>query len=404
MIHLIIWQVNNYQRVFDMQKKNYSFLLILFLVLVSLCSGVIGGAGILLVATNLGFIPQVSTAASVSPAVNPSETPAGDQSNRLVISSTEVETAITKSVSGVGPAVVTVVGTITGQRDIFGRTADEQVTGSGVIISTQGYILSNNHVVEGTTSLVTVLANGEQRTAKLVGTDKFADIAILKVDGAVPTSANLGNSDNLNAGETVIAIGSPLGDLKNTVTVGVISATGRSLDSGSGYQLTDMIQTDAAINHGNSGGPLVNLAGEVIGINTLVVRSSGSSSDTAEGLGFAVPSNTARAIADQIIQKGYFARPYIGIRYQWITPDMASMYDLPVQWGAYVAQMDADSPATKAGLQRGDIITRIGDQTLDDSHPYINALFAQSPGKTIQLEIMRGGQVIQLPITLGESQ
>jgi len=273
-----------------------------------------------------------------------------------------------------------------------------------VIIMSDGHILTNNHVVEDAQSLTVVLADGEQRPAKLVGTDKFADIAIIKIDGTIPASAPLGNSDKLLAGETVIAIGSPLGDFKNTVTVGVISATGRSLDSGDGYQLMDMIQTDAAINHGNSGGPLVDLAGDVIGINTLVVRGSGSSSDTAEGLGFAVPSNTARAIAEQIIQKGYFARPYMGIRYQWITPEMASMYNLPVEWGAYVAQLDANSPAAMAGIQRGDIITKIGNQTLDDSHPYINALFAQAPGATIQLEIVRNRKTIQVQVTLGESQ
>ncbi len=329
---------------------------------------------------------------------------AQEQPNRLVVSTTEMETAITGTVAGIGPAVVTVIGKVQGQRDFFGNSLEAQVSGSGVIIDKAGYILTNNHVVEDASGLVVVLANGDEQEAKLVGSDPFVDIAILKTGGSVPAVAALGNSDTLAAGETVIAIGSPLGDLKNTVTVGVISATGRSLDSGRGYQLTDMIQTDAAINQGNSGGPLVNLAGEVIGINTLVVRGSGSSSTTAEGLGFAVPSNTARAIADQIIQKGYFARPYLGIRYQSITPSISSVYGLPVEWGIYVAQLDSDSPAARAGLRRGDIITKIGDQTLDDNHPYINALFAYSPGETIQLEIVRSAKTIQLPVTLGESK
>jgi 2-alkenal reductase len=384
-----------------MQKRTYSFLLVVLLIFISLCSGAIGGGGILLFAMNTGFIPRSLTA---QPALTTGTAAQREQPNKLVISSTDVESAVTKTVASVGPAVVTIVGTIPGQRDFFGFSADQQVSGSGVIIMPDGHILTNNHVVEDAQNLTVVLADGEQRPAKLVGADKFADIAIIKIDGTVPAAAGLGNSDKLVAGESVIAIGSPLGDLKNTVTVGVISATGRSLDSGNGYQLMDMIQTDAAINHGNSGGPLVDLAGEVIGINTMIVRSSGSSSDTAEGLGFAVPSNTARAIADQIIQKGYFARPYMGIRYQWITPDMASMYNLPVEWGAYVAQLDASSPAAKAGIQRGDIITKIGDQTLDDSHPYINALFAQAPGATIQMEIVRNRKTIQLQVTLGESQ
>lgn len=384
-----------------MEKRSYSFLLVILLIFISLCAGAIGGSGILLLALNTGFIPQVSAAQSTQTTTAASQS---EMNNKLVVSSTDVESAVTKTVASVGPAVVTIVGTIPGQRDFFGFSADQQVSGSGVIIMADGHILTNNHVVEGAQDLTVVLADGEQRPAKLVGSDKFADIAIIKIDGKIPASASLGNSDKLLAGESVIAIGSPLGDLKNTVTVGVISATGRSLDSGNGYQLTDMIQTDAAINHGNSGGPLVDLAGEVIGINTMIVRSSGSSSDTAEGLGFAVPSNTARAIAEQIVQKGYFSRPYMGIRYQWITPDMASMYNLPVQWGAYVAQLDADSPAAKGGIQRGDIITKIGGQTLDDSHPYINALFAQSPGAAIQLEVVRNGKTIQLQVTLGESQ
>lgn len=355
----------------------------------------------MVLAMNSGLFPRVlSTASSQTPAA----AGLGEQSAKLIVSSTEVETAVTKTVASVGPAVVTIVGTVPGQRDFFGFSEDQQVSGSGVIINPDGHILTNNHVVEAAQDLTVVLADGEQRSASLVGTDKFADIAIIKIDGTMPAFAALGNSDSLVAGETVIAIGSPLGDFKNTVTVGVISATGRNLDSGEGYQLMDMIQTDAAINHGNSGGPLVDLAGEVIGINTLVVRNSGSGANTAEGLGFAVPANTARAIAEQIIQKGYFARPYMGIRYQWITPDMAAMYDLPVQWGAYVAQLDSKSPAARAGIRRGDIITKIGDQVLDDSHPYINALFAQAPGATIQLEIVRNRNTMQLPVTLGESQ
>jgi S1-C subfamily serine protease len=383
-----------------MEKRSFSLLLVIMLTLISLCAGAIGGSGILLLALNTGLIPKAE-ATLATPTTAASQ---GEKNNKLVVSSTEVETAVTKTVASVGPAVVTIVGTIPGQRDFFGFSADQQVSGSGVIIMTDGHILTNNHVVEAAQDLNVVLADGEQRPAKLVGTDKFADIAIIKIEGAIPAAASLGNSDKLVAGESVIAIGSPLGDLKNTVTVGVISATGRSLDSGNGYQLMDMIQTDAAINHGNSGGPLVDLAGEVIGINTLIVRSSGFSSDTAEGLGFAVPSNTARAIAEQIVQKGYFSRPYMGIRYQWITPEMASMYNLPVEWGAYVAQLDANSPAARGGLQRGDIITKIGGQMLDDSHPYINALFAQSPGATIQLDVVRERKTIQLQVTLGESQ
>lgn len=389
-----------------MRKNLFVFILICFVVIFSIAGGAFGGAAVMYLAMNNGWITSAISPADSVAAIQTSAPAVGTtvSQNHVIVSTTELETTITRTVAKVSPSVVTIVGTVSGQADFFGMTSEGQVSGSGVIISPQGYILTNNHVIEGTNSIVVELANGGQLQGKVVGSDKFADIAILKVDGQVPAVAALGNSDNLNSGETVIAIGSPLGDLKNTVTVGVVSATGRSLDTGDGYQLTDMIQTDAAINHGNSGGPLVNLAGEVIGINTLVVRSSGSSSDTAEGLGFAVPANTARAISDQIIQKGYFARPYLGIRYQWITPDIASVYNLSVEWGAYVAQMDQNSPASQAGIRRGDIITKVGDQTLDESHSYINTLFKHSPGEKVTLEVLRGKQTRQISVTLGESQ
>jgi 2-alkenal reductase len=185
--------------------------------------------------------------------------------------------------------------------------------------------------------------------------------------------------------------------------VGVVSATGRSIDTGKGYTIENLIQTDAAINHGNSGGPLVNLAGEVIGINTLIVRDTGSG-DVAEGLGFAIPINTAQAVAQQIIQKGYFARPYMGISFQPINPDIADRYNLPAKWGAYVTQVETGGPASQAGLQGNDIITRVGNITLDEAHSYINALFTYKPGDTIPLTIMRNGQETQLQVTLGEAQ
>lgn len=327
---------------------------------------------------------------------------ASNQTQTLEVSTTEVETTITKAVQQVGPAVVTVVGTIPGQMTIFGPTGDMTVSGSGVFISTEGYILTNNHVVEGTKEVTIVLSDGTQEKATIVGTDIYADLAVLKTDGTVPAVAVLGNSDVLKPGETVIAIGSPLGDFKNTVTVGVVSATGRSIDTGQGYQIEGLIQTDAAINQGNSGGPLVNLAGEVVGINTLVVRSTGTGA-VAEGLGFAIPVNTAQAVAAQIMQKGYFSRPYLGIRWQAINPDIAAVYRLPVQWGAYITSVQSNSPASQAGLQQGDIITRIGGTALDETHSYINTLFNYKPGDTVTVEVYRNGKTLQFQVTLGET-
>jgi 2-alkenal reductase len=306
-------------------------------------------------------------------------------------------------VQKVGPAVVTVVGSIPGQQTFFGFTGDQTVSGSGVFISDQGYILTNNHVVEGTREVSIVLSDGTEESAAIVGTDQYSDIAVLKTDGKIPAVATLGNSDVLDPGESVIAIGSPLGNFKNTVTVGVVSATGRSIDTGNGYQIEDLIQTDAAINHGNSGGPLVDLAAEVIGINTLIVRNT-NSGDVAEGLGFAIPVNTAQAIAQQIIQKGYFARPYIGINYQPIDPNIAARYNLPAQWGVYVTDVSNNSPASDAGLQQGDIITKIGDVTLDETHAYVNTLFTFKPGDQVTLNVLRDGKEVQVQITLGEAR
>jgi len=335
---------------------------------------------------------------SILPASNTSL----DPTQTLTLSSTDVETAITQSVEKVGPAVVTIVGTVPGQRTFFGTTGDQTVSGSGVFISNQGYVLTNNHVVEGTKEVYIILADGTQEKAVIVGTDIYSDLAVLKTDAKAPAVATLGNSDLLNPGESVIAIGSPLGNFKNTVTVGVVSATGRSIDTGSGYQIEDLIQTDAAINQGNSGGPLMNLAGEVIGINTLVVRST-QSGDVAEGLGFAVPVNTARAVAEQIIQKGYFSRPFMGIRFQQVTPNIAAAYNLPVQWGVYVTEVSQGSPASAAGLQQGDMIFKIGDVTLDETHSYINTLFTFKPGDQVSLGVMRNNREVSLNITLGES-
>ncbi len=320
----------------------------------------------------------------------------------LTLNTTDIQTTITQAVEKVGPAVVTVVGTIPGQMTFFGPTGDQTVSGSGFFISDQGYLLTNNHVVDGTNSINIVLSDGTQEKATIVGTDPYSDIAVLKANGKVPAVAKLGNSDVLKPGDTAIAIGSPLGDFKNTVTVGVISATGRSIDSGQGYQIEGLIQTDAAINQGNSGGPLLDLAGEVIGINTLIVRNTGTGA-VAEGLGFAIPINTAQAVATQILQKGYFSHPYLGINYQPIAPDIAAAYNLPVQWGVYVTQVASGSPASQAGLRQGDIITRIGNIPLDETHSYINALYTYKPGDQIAVEFLRDGKDMTVQVMLGET-
>ncbi len=311
-----------------------------------------------------------------------------------------VESAITDAVGKVGPSVVTVVSHLQ-QSSGFGRSSQGATAdGSGVIISADGYIVTNNHVVEGGQNLQVILADGTTLPAQLIGADPFSDIAVLQAKGKLPAPAAFGNSDTLKPGETAIAIGSPLGDFKNTVTVGVISGTGRSIDTGDGVTLENLIQTDAAINHGNSGGPLVNLDGQVVAINTLVVRSTGNSGDVAEGLGFAIPSNTVKSVVDQIISKGSVLRPFLGVSWQWITPDIAQANGLSVQYGAYISQVASGGPAAKAGLQRGDIITAVGGQSLDNDHSFINVLMNYKPGDVISVTVSRNGQTSQVSVTL----
>lgn len=378
---------------------------IIYLLLVVLLAGTaaLGGAvvGGVVVYHTISRAQTASLAAS-SPSAQVITASSNNPGQTLVINTTDIETTITQAVQKIGPAVVTVVGTLPGQMSPFGQTGDQMVSGSGVFISQTGYILTNNHVIDGVKDVTVILSDGSQEKATIVGADRYSDIAVLKTDGKVPAVAILGNSDVLNPGETVIAIGSPLGDFKNTVTVGVVSATGRSIDTGQGYTVDGLIQTDAAINQGNSGGPLVNLAGEVIAINTLIVRNSGSGT-VAEGLGFAIPVNTAQAVAEQIIRNGYIARPYMGVNFQPVTPDIATAYRLPVQWGAYVTDVGSNSPASKAGLRQGDIITGIGGTTLDETHSFINTLFSYKPGDQVNVVLMRNGNSQEIQVTLGES-
>lgn len=208
------------------------------------------------------------------------------------------------AVRAAGPAVVTVVNTMQiTTRGRFGGTQTAEALGSGVIISTDGYIVTNQHVVDSQTSLEVIFSDGTRVPATLVGEDASNDIAVIKVDTTVPAVATLGDSDTIEAGQPVVAIGTALGDFQNTVTEGIISGLHRRLDSSS-TAVQDMIQTDAAINHGNSGGPLLDLEGNVIGINTAVVRSDSAAGDVAEGLGFAIPINTVKSVVEQLIANG----------------------------------------------------------------------------------------------------
>lgn len=315
--------------------------------------------------------------------------------------SVDVNSAVTDTVEEVGSAVVTVITRLPGRMMLFGNPIERTSSGSGFIISTDGYIVTNNHVVNGAESLEVILADGTSLPATLVGNDPYADLAILEAEGQMPGVVQWGNSDALKPGEILIAIGSPLGDFMNTVTVGVVSATERSIELDQDFTLEGLIQTDAAINQGNSGGPLLNLVGEVVGINTLIVRGDGQGSVVAEGLGFAIASNTARAIAEQVIQNGHFARPHLGIRWVTITPSLAARYRLPVDHGIYIIEVEAGGPAEQAGLKLGDIILEIQGEVIDSDHPFQNQLFEFAPGDQISVRFQRQGEEMLRNVDLG---
>lgn len=371
------------------------FLIILLIILVAFGSSIFGAFAGVVLTTN-----YIRNQQSPSSALN--ETLNTPTPRSIEISNTEIQTTITDVVNEVEPAVVTVMGTISGVQTFFGYTSDQEVSGSGVIVSEKGFIVTNNHVIEGADSISVIFNDGTEKEALLINKDVFADLAILKVDGSMPGVATIGNSDLLQPGETVIAIGSPLGTFRNSVTVGVISATGRTLDTGFGYTMENLIQTDAAINSGNSGGPLVNLAGEIIGINTLVIR-GGNTSTSAEALGFAIPSNTVQMISNQIIQTGYFSRPSFGAEYQNITPRIAARYQLPSDYGVYITNVESGSPALQAGLQIGDIIIKINDDEINETNSFINVLFKYRPQDTVSLTFIRENETRHTEITLGET-
>jgi S1-C subfamily serine protease len=311
------------------------------------------------------------------------------------------DSAIIAAVAEVKPAVVTVINTLPPQRGMFGQILEPQASGSGVIISEEGYVVTNNHVVENSQSLEVIYADDTKVSATLVGADMFSDLAVLRVEGEIPATAKLGDSAVLQPGEPVIAIGSPLGDFKGTVTVGVVSALDRRLEAGGGLTMEGLVQTDAAINQGNSGGPLVNSLGQVVGINTAIVRGTGAGGPVAEGLGFAIPSDVVKEVTDQLIEFGSVRRPYLGVETVAISPRIAAAYDLPVQFGAYVQAVQPGGPADEAGLRSGDIITSIGDQSIDEQNNMVTILMRFDPGQEVQITVVREGTEITLDVALG---
>lgn len=271
--------------------------------------------------------------------------------------------------------------------------------GSGVIIRRDGIVVTNAHVVGENTTVLIEFATGNELQGRVLGRDPLLDIAVVDVAGEDLPTAPLGDSDALQIGQTAIAIGNPLG-FERTVTAGIISAIGRSLGGG----LDQLIQTDAAINPGNSGGPLLDSRGQVIGITTAVIRDVpvGRQPFTAVGLGFAVPINLAREVAEQLITTGRIVRAYLGVSYRGITPEMAREFNLPVAEGVIVARVEAGAPAARAGLREGDIITRIGDTPIETEGDLIRFVRMARPGQTVIVFGQRPSGAFELRLTLGE--
>ena len=273
------------------------------------------------------------------------------------------------------------------------RTFKRRSLGSGFIISKDGYIVTNNHVVAKATEIKVVLKDGSEFEAKIVGTDPKTDIALLKIDpkGKKLAVAKLGDSDKLKIGEWVLAIGNPFG-LSYTVTAGIVSAKGRVIGEG---PYDNFIQTDASINPGNSGGPLVNVDGEVVGINTAIIAG-------AQGIGFAIPINLAKVIIAQLKEKGKVVRGWLGVYIQELTPDLVKAKKLPVNRGVIITKVIPNSPAEKAGLKPGDVVIEFNGKRINHANDLTIAVSTTPPGTKVKMKIIRNGRVKEIKVKLGE--
>ena len=368
---------------------------LILLVLTTITLGTLGGSLFGGIAGYLFAINQPSTVLTLPEpetisASSPNLVPAGSALSPVSRGSAAVVTeneALIAAVDTVKPATVTIL------NQVGNRVAG---SGSGVIIDKAGYIITNHHVVQGARELEVIFSHGGGVPAQFIGSSAEFDLAILKIDASqVPAFAAFGDSSALRQGERVVAIGSALGGFRNTVTSGVISAHNRSLGEQDG-----LLQTDAAINHGNSGGPLVNLQGEIIGINVMILRGN-IGGDITEGLGFSIPSNTAKMVARQLIDTGRVQLPYLGISYVELNPQLSMEYDLSVGTGSFISDVESGTAAAKAGLVSGDVITAVDGQKVDDAHPLRQLLLQHDVGDEVVLTIVRGNTELEQRVTLG---
>ena len=281
--------------------------------------------------------------------------------------------------------------------NFWGYQTTSAASGSGFIFSSDGYILTNFHVVEDSSAITVSMYDGKTYDAKLIGYDEGNDVAVLKIEAEGLVPVILGNSDQINVGDSVVAIGNPLGELTFSLTSGAISAKDREITMSTGATMR-LMQTDCAINSGNSGGALFNLYGEVIGI-TNAKYSSSSSGASIDNIGFAIPINKARTIAESIIEKGYVSKPYVGISVATVSEETQS-YGLPQ--GAAVKEVTKDSPAAEAGLKVNDIITHVGGEAITGSSQLVGIIGEAAPGDVLKLTVYRQGATIEISLTVGE--
>jgi serine protease Do len=272
----------------------------------------------------------------------------------------------------------------------------EQSLGSGVIVTSDGTILTNNHVIDGASDIKVYLSDKRQYTAKLIGSDPLTDIAVLKIDASGLATLPLGDSSKLQVGDVVLAIGEPFG-LGGSATMGIVSATGRGGLGIENYE--DFIQTDAAINPGNSGGAMIDLHGSLIGINTAILAGNGGGN---QGIGFAIPINMARKVMDQIAAHGKVVRGYMGVHIQDLTPDLAKQFGLSQASGVLISDVEPGKPADRAGIKKGDVILALNGETVDSANPLRLAISQTSPGSTIKLTIWRDGKTQDINVALAE--